>query len=97
VVRSLGLFSLVGESEADLRARFERLQRDTPAGVLDGIGLDQWRQGRLVGTVAQVGEQVESWASLGVDQLIVGLGAVPFAASRLDDLALVARAVRLDK
>jgi tRNA (guanine-N7-)-methyltransferase len=38
--------------------------------------------------------QAAGWEALGVETLIVGLGAVPFAVTDLDDLELVARALR---
>jgi probable F420-dependent oxidoreductase len=95
MTRSLGLYALCGEDERDLARRFERLQAVTPRGVLDGVTLDQWREGRLVGTVEQVREQAAGWAGLGVETLIVGLGAVPFAVTALDDLEMVAEAVRV--
>ena len=57
VTRSLGLYTLCGEDERDLARRFERLQAVTPPGVLDGVTLDEWRDGRLVGTVDEVREQ----------------------------------------
>ena len=95
VGRSLGLFTLVGESEADLQARFRRLQRDSPPGVIDGLDLDAWRQGHLVGTPEQVREQAAAWEAAGVDTLIVGLGAVPFAATDPEDLVLAASALLL--
>ena len=57
VRRSLGLYALCGEDEADLARRFERLRALSPPGVLDGMTLDEWREGRLVGTVEQVREQ----------------------------------------
>jgi hypothetical protein len=47
-----------------------------------------------VGTTDQVREQAEEWAALGVETLIVGLGAVPFAVTALDDLESVAHALR---
>jgi alkanesulfonate monooxygenase SsuD/methylene tetrahydromethanopterin reductase-like flavin-dependent oxidoreductase (luciferase family) len=94
VTRSLGLYALCGEDERDLQRRFERLQAVSPPGVLDAVTLDQWREGRLVGTVDQVREQAAGWEALGVETLIVGLGAVPFAVTALDDLELVAHAVR---
>jgi len=94
VTRSLGLYTLCGEDPSDLARRFDRLQALTPPGVLAGVTLDQWREGRLVGTVDEVREQAEGWAALGVETLIVGLGAVPFSVTALDDLELVARAVR---
>jgi probable F420-dependent oxidoreductase len=94
VTRSLGLYALCGDDERDLAQRFERLRSASPPGVLDGVTLDQWREGRLVGTAEQVREQAGAWADLGVETLIVGLGAVPFAVTALDDLDAVASAVR---
>jgi alkanesulfonate monooxygenase SsuD/methylene tetrahydromethanopterin reductase-like flavin-dependent oxidoreductase (luciferase family) len=90
VWRSLGLYALVGEDEQDLAARFERLRAATPNGVLDGVTLDEWRDGRLVGTVEQVREQAAGWRDLGVETLIVGPGAVPFHVASLDDVTALA-------
>jgi len=95
VWQSLGLYALVGESEADLAARFERLCRVTPAGVLDGVTLDEWRAGRLVGTVEQAREQVAGWAELGVETVILGVGALPFQVASLDDVCALAEALVL--
>ena len=50
ITLSLGLYALVGEDEADLARRFER-QRTESLGALDGTTLDEYRRGRLVGTV----------------------------------------------
>ncbi len=50
--------------------------------------------GRLVGTVEQVREQVTTWADLGVETLIVGVGAVPFAVTTVEDVELLAEAVK---
>jgi probable F420-dependent oxidoreductase len=94
VTRSLGLYTLCGEGERDLEQRFERLREVSPPGVLDGTTLEEWREGRLVGTTEQVREQVAGWEELGIETLVVGLGAVPFAVTVLDDLDAVAAAVR---
>jgi probable F420-dependent oxidoreductase len=94
LTRSLGLYALCGEDEADLARRFERLRALSPPGVLDGVSLDSWREGRLVGTVEEVRGQVAAWEELGVGTLIVGPGAVPFAVTTTDDVELLARAVR---
>jgi alkanesulfonate monooxygenase SsuD/methylene tetrahydromethanopterin reductase-like flavin-dependent oxidoreductase (luciferase family) len=90
--RTIGLFTLVGEDEADLRKRFERLRTATPPGVVDGTTLDEWRQGRLVGTVEQVAEQLRTWADLGVAAMVACLGALPFAVTDVEDLELLAAA-----
>ena len=95
VWRSLGLYALCGEDEADLQRRFERLQANSPPGVLDHVSLDQWRVGRLVGTVDQVREQVAEWESLGVETLMLGVGSVPFHVSTPDDVSLLGHALGL--
>lgn len=94
VTRSLGLYALCGEDDADLTRRFDRLRATSPAGVLDGVTLDEWRQGRLVGTVEEVREQAATWADLGIETLVVGVGAVPFAVTAVDDVELLAEAIR---
>ena len=96
VTRSLGLAALVGEHDDDLRGRFERLAELSPPGLLEGTTLDEWGRGRLVGTVEQVREQLETWAAVGVDELIVTMGAVPFAVGADDDLEIVAAACSLE-
>lgn len=94
VDRSLGFFVLVGESEADLQRRFERVVEVTPAGVVDGMTLAQWRRGRLVGTVEQVRQQLADWEGRGVSTVIAGLGALPFQVTGMDDLHMLASATR---
>jgi alkanesulfonate monooxygenase SsuD/methylene tetrahydromethanopterin reductase-like flavin-dependent oxidoreductase (luciferase family) len=94
VWRSLGLYTLCGEDESDLARRFERLIEQSPKGVMDGMTLAQWREGRLVGTPEQIREQVQTWSSLGVETLICGVGSVPFHVGSLDDVELIAAALR---
>jgi alkanesulfonate monooxygenase SsuD/methylene tetrahydromethanopterin reductase-like flavin-dependent oxidoreductase (luciferase family) len=93
ITLSVGLTTLVAEDEADLKRRYQRLADATPAGVLTDTTLDDWRVGRLVGTVAQVREQVEGWRALGVSMLVANLGALPFSGTATDDLDLVASAL----
>ena len=94
ITRSLGLYALCGEDQRDLERRFERLRDLSPPGVLDGTTLEEWRRGRLVGTVEEVREQVREWDALGVDTLVAGVGAVPFAVTTVADVELLAAAVR---
>jgi alkanesulfonate monooxygenase SsuD/methylene tetrahydromethanopterin reductase-like flavin-dependent oxidoreductase (luciferase family) len=90
--RTLGLYALCGEDQRDLERRFERLRAQSPRGVLDGVDLATFRAGRLVGTVEEVREQVRGWEALGVDTLILGVGAVPFQVSARDDVELLLHA-----
>jgi alkanesulfonate monooxygenase SsuD/methylene tetrahydromethanopterin reductase-like flavin-dependent oxidoreductase (luciferase family) len=95
VARSVGLYALAGEDEADLARRFERLKALSPPGVLDGVALADWRVGRLVGTVDQVRDQVRRWEALGVSSLVLNTGAVPFAVGSPEDVVLLAEACRV--
>jgi probable F420-dependent oxidoreductase len=92
VTRTLGLSAVVGEDDADVRRRFERLVAAAPRGVMSG-DLEEFRRGRLVGTVEHVREQLAGWADLGVTTLVVNLAALPFGVSDPDDLELVASAL----
>jgi alkanesulfonate monooxygenase SsuD/methylene tetrahydromethanopterin reductase-like flavin-dependent oxidoreductase (luciferase family) len=94
VWRTLGLYALCGEDERDLACRFERMAEQAPPGVLAGVDLAAFRNGRLVGTVEQVREQAAEWESLGVDTLIAGVGAVPFHVTARDDVELLGHALR---
>src|SRR5439155_817086 len=93
VWRSLGLYALCGEDEGDLARRFERMTEEGPPGVLRGVDLAAFRNGRLVGTVEQVREQAAEWESRGVDTLIAGVGAVPFHVSSRDDVEMLGHAL----
>jgi len=93
VWRTLGLYALCGEDDADLERRFDRLRTATPAGVLDGVSLEQWRRGRLVGTVREVREQADEWEALGIETIIIGAGALPFQVGNPDDVEMLGRAL----
>jgi alkanesulfonate monooxygenase SsuD/methylene tetrahydromethanopterin reductase-like flavin-dependent oxidoreductase (luciferase family) len=93
VWRTLGLYALCGEDRADLERRFERMCDLMPAGVVTE-SLDEWRTGRLVGTVDEVREQAKVWGDdLGVETLIVGAGPLPFSVTAPDDVELLAHAL----
>jgi alkanesulfonate monooxygenase SsuD/methylene tetrahydromethanopterin reductase-like flavin-dependent oxidoreductase (luciferase family) len=94
VWRTLGLYALVGDDEADLRRRFERLRALSPPGIKTLADFDEFRTGRLVGTTEQVREQVGEWERLGIDTIVLGVGAVPFQVTGLDDVEHLAAAFR---
>ena len=90
--RSLGLYALGGESHADLQRRFERMRDLMPAGVVNGT-LDDWRAGRLVGTVDELRAARDEWDALGVETLILGAGPLPFSVTTPDEVELLAHAL----
>ena len=93
--RSVGVYLSTGADDADVKRRFERLMAVTPQGVLqrasDGaaVSWDEFRRDRVAGTVNEVVDRLGELADLGVDEVIVSLGALPFQVSDLEDVELV--------
>jgi probable F420-dependent oxidoreductase len=76
---SLGLFTVVGEDEADVKRRYELIGNRLPNRVVESTPLDELRQDGLVGTPDQLLERIGAFASLGVSELIIGAAPVWFA------------------
>jgi len=95
VARSVGLYTLVGENEADLQRQWRRLQELSPPGVVDGVGLADWRKGHLVGTVEEVAEQLAGWKAAGVTSIVANLGTVPFGVGQMVGVDALATACTL--
>ena len=90
---SVGLYTLVGEDERDLVARYRALQRWTPGGALDGELLDDWARDKLVGTPERVLERLGEFAALGVEETILSAASVPFAVYDESMLGVFAEAI----
>ncbi|MCA1831793.1 MAG: LLM class flavin-dependent oxidoreductase [Actinomycetota bacterium] len=76
---SVGLYALVGEDDADLRARFRQLQAWTPGGALDGQSLQEFTTGAFVGTPERLRELGQEFADQGVEEIILSPASLPFA------------------
>ncbi|MBA3349529.1 MAG: LLM class flavin-dependent oxidoreductase [Actinobacteria bacterium] len=92
--RSVGAYMLCGRDDRDLTTRWERLVERTPSGVLSGeagrpIRFEDWRRTSFAGTVEEVLDDLGRLADLGVEEVIVSLGALPFQIVDEDDVALV--------
>jgi alkanesulfonate monooxygenase SsuD/methylene tetrahydromethanopterin reductase-like flavin-dependent oxidoreductase (luciferase family) len=93
--RSVGVYLLAGGDDADIKRRFERLMDRTPSGVLQtanegaAVSWDDFRRDRVAGTVNEVIDRLAELADLGVEEVIVSLGALPFQVADLEDVELV--------
>jgi alkanesulfonate monooxygenase SsuD/methylene tetrahydromethanopterin reductase-like flavin-dependent oxidoreductase (luciferase family) len=96
VTRSLGLLALVGEDRSDLERRFRRLCRLAPTGTMVGATLEEWRRGRLVGTLEEVRQQLADWDGLGLDTLVLSPGPLPLSVTGQEDLAILAETCSLE-
>jgi alkanesulfonate monooxygenase SsuD/methylene tetrahydromethanopterin reductase-like flavin-dependent oxidoreductase (luciferase family) len=93
VRRSIGLYTLVGEDDRDVAARYEALQRWTPGGALDAESLEDYARTSLTGTVESCLERLSEYAALGVEEFIVGAASLPFAVFDWSMVELIADAV----
>jgi probable F420-dependent oxidoreductase len=93
--RSAGAYVLAGRDASDARKRFERLRDVTPAGVLDGLGRatgvswEDFRRDHVAGSVGEVVDRLGGLADLGVEEVIVCPGALPFQVADDEDLQLI--------
>lgn len=94
--RSVGVYLLAGTDAADVRRRFERLVERSPTGVLSGaasgtgVSWDEFRAKSFVGTTDEVIGRLGRLRDLGVDEVIVTLGAVPFQVADEEEVAFLA-------
>ena len=90
---SLGLFTIVGENDADVRQRYELIGERLPKGVGAALSLETLREECLAGTPDQVVERMSRFADLGVSELIVCPAPVWFAMPDPSMVDLFAEAV----
>ena len=76
---SVGLYTLVGEDEADVERRYRALQAWTPGGALDGTSLEEFARDTLTGTVEHCVERLRAFAEGGVEEFVACAGPVPFS------------------
>ena len=91
--RSVGAYVLAGRDERDLRDRHARVVERTPPGVLDGESFEEFASKRVVGTVQEVADRLGSLEELGVEEVVVSFGVLPFQLADEDEMALFASEV----
>lgn len=95
LLRSVGAYVLVGRDDADLRKRFERLVERTPKGVFpdsangSAVSWETFRRDHVTGTVAEVTERLGRLSDLGVREVVVTTGALPFQVADPEDVELL--------
>ncbi len=90
---SLGLFTVVGEDEADVARRYERMAGRLPPGVGRALALDTLRAECLAGTPERIVDRAAAFAELGVTELVISPAPVWFAMPDPSMLDLLAEAV----
>ena len=90
---SVGLYSLIGETEGAFRAAFERGRASMPGDAMREETEDTWRADTLSGTPGQVIERIRAFEVLGVEEIVVAPWVLPFAVPEPEQVDLFAERV----
>lgn len=75
--RSVGLYALSADDDDELEVRWKNYVEAGPPGVADE-GFRRWRTDKLAGTPDEVIARVRGFERLGVSEVILGFGVLPF-------------------
>ena len=95
LLRSVGAYVLVGRDDNDLKTRFERLIERTPEGVFpdrtqeSAVSWEAFRRDHVTGTVGEVTDRLGQLSDLGVREVVVTAGALPFQVADPEDIELL--------
>jgi len=87
---SVGLYTLVGEDDADVARRYRRLQAWAPGGALETTTLEAFAADTLTGTVEHCLGRLRAFAANGVDEVIVCAASIPFAVHDWESVDVIA-------
>ncbi|MDQ3953362.1 MAG: LLM class flavin-dependent oxidoreductase [Actinomycetota bacterium] len=93
--RSVGCYVLAGRDDADARRRFERLVERTPEGVFpdsaegSAVSWESFRRVHVAGTVGEVTDRLGRLSELGVGEVVVTAGTLPFQVADPEDVELL--------
>ncbi len=77
VAKSVGLYTLNGRDEQALKERWQAYVSASPIGD-GGLEPDKWGEDKLWGTPEQIVKRVNEFKAMGVQEVILGFGMLPF-------------------
>ena len=92
VRRSVGLYTVVGEDKRDVERAWASYLSNSPAGTAKH-DLERWRTDKLVGDPDEIVERIEEFRELGVEEVILGFGILPFQIADAPSVELFAEEV----
>lgn len=78
VRKSVGLYCLPGADQSEVEERWARYVQGSPEGTGAHDGLAEWRADKLVGTPAEISNRLHAFEALGVEEVILSFGILPF-------------------
>jgi alkanesulfonate monooxygenase SsuD/methylene tetrahydromethanopterin reductase-like flavin-dependent oxidoreductase (luciferase family) len=90
---SLGLYGTIGRTEQEAESAFERARASFPGDAMRDETWESWRADTLSGSIEQVRERADSFAALGVGDLVLSPWALPFTIAEPEQVDLFAEAL----
>jgi probable F420-dependent oxidoreductase len=78
VRKTVGLHTLPGRSHPAVSARWERYRANAPGRRPETAAFSWWASDKLAGTYDQIAERVLSFEQIGVSEVILSFGVLPF-------------------
>lgn len=78
VAKSVGLYTLMGNDADELDQRWRHYGEASPPGTAPQVSASEWGADKLFGTPQQIADKLEAFAALGVEEVILGFGLLPF-------------------
>lgn len=92
IKKSAGLYTLVGDDEDALEQGYEVYQ-SVSHGASKGTSLSEWRADKLAGTPETIAHKVKQFEALGVQEVILGFGLLPFQIAEEEGVERFAKGV----
>lgn len=78
IKKSVGLYVLPGNTRREIEDGWRRYVEASPPGVSAGVDPFDWGADKLMGSGGQMRERIEAFGELGVEEVILGFGLLPF-------------------
>lgn len=97
--RSVGAYVMTGSDDADASRRFDRLAGRTPPGVLQGsngesaVSWQGFKETNVAGSATEVIDRLGEIKDLGVEEVIMTLGTLPFQLGDIEDVEMVGQEI----
>ncbi len=78
VRKTVGLYTLPGRTEREVAARWRRYVECGPSGRPEHAFYEWWAQDKLAGTYDQLAERIRRFEEIGVTEMILTFGSLPF-------------------
>lgn len=78
ISKSVGLYCCVGIDESQLASRWKAYVQASPLGSSKAPAFEHWRQDKLAGLPDEIAARVSQFEALGVEEVILSFGLLPF-------------------